>query len=384
MRSIAPTRWRTTGAGHRRGGIGSSLSGPRRWYTKHDTIAVSAAASRPSSRPVRSASATTRSHSVLSRDEELAAREQLPAVDVAPRLQHREHAVELAGEGLGPARDAALEPGDLAGDAVGLPGAAQRDVGARPRRAAGARARGPGAPRPARRRRRRRRRRSGRRRSSATAARWKLGLRGANGRGSSTFASRRIGPGKSSGVQRTIVRCWVSASTRLPDRPRSCFSTTARPPRFGAITTSPGRSLSSRLAWAACAARRASSRPARSARYSSMSPLGCCAASRARSSCARVRSSWRVSDTASRSAWYCANDRSRRRRASVALVALHEVGGHVVGRAERRRERVGAPRREAGDLVEARRTDPTARPRSRPRRCRAGRRGRRAGCTPPA
>ena len=29
------------GSGQRRGGIGSSLSGPRRWYTKHDTTAVS-------------------------------------------------------------------------------------------------------------------------------------------------------------------------------------------------------------------------------------------------------------------------------------------------------------------------------------------------------
>ena len=35
-----------------------------------------------------------------------------------------------------------------------------------------------------------------------------------------------------------------------------------------------------------------------------------------------------------------------------ALVPLHEVGGHVVGRVERRRELVRAPRRETGDLIE--------------------------------
>ena len=194
--------------------------------------------------------------------------------------------------------------------------------------------------------------RSGRRRSSVTAARWKLGLRGANGRGSSMFASRRIGPGKSSGDQRTIVRCWVSASTRFPERPRSCFSTTARPPRFGAITTSPGRNLSSRLAWAACAARRASSRPARRARYSSMSPLGCCDTSRARSSCARVRSSWRVERHRVAVGVELGERQVEQPAGLFAFVALHEVCGHVVGRAERRRERVRAPRREPGDLVE--------------------------------
>ena len=192
---------------------------------------------------------------------------------------------------------------------------------------------------------------SGRRRSSATAARWKLGLRGANGRGSSTFARRRIGPGKSSGAQRTIVRCCVSASTRLPDRPRSCFSTTARPPRFGAITTSPGRSLSSRLAWAACAAR------------------GRRRGRRAAPGTPRCRRSGGVPRRGpARAAPGCVRGGGERHRVAVgvelrerqveeparfgAFVALHEVGGHVVGGPERRRQLVGAPRREARHLLE--------------------------------
>ena len=59
------------------------------------------------------------------------AREQLPALHVTPRFQHPEDPVELATEGLGAARDAPLEPGGFAGDAVGLPRAAQRDFGSR-------------------------------------------------------------------------------------------------------------------------------------------------------------------------------------------------------------------------------------------------------------
>ena len=62
--------------------------------------------------------------------EEPAAREQLPLAHVAPRLQHREHAIELPGQGLGLAGDAALEPGDVSCDPVGLPRAAERDLGA--------------------------------------------------------------------------------------------------------------------------------------------------------------------------------------------------------------------------------------------------------------
>ena len=59
---------------------------------------------------------------------------------------------------------------------------------------------------------------------SGSAARTAAGARRWRGGGS--------GPGSRPGPSRTIVRCWVSASTRLPDRPRSCFSTTARPPRL--------------------------------------------------------------------------------------------------------------------------------------------------------
>ena len=247
-----PTRFRTIGSGQRRGGIGSSPSGPRRWNVKHDTTA----AERRGVEPVEQAVAQRlRDHEValgVEPREQLAARRQCPAVDVAPRLEH------------GRARGRTAGPGSRCGPRCGARGARPRARCGRParrraarrrcraRRAAGARATrawrsstrasASSSAAPV----------SGSRRSIATAAFWKLGLRGANGRGSSRVASRRIGPGKSSGVQRTSVRCWVRASTRLPDRPRSCFSTTTCPPRFGAITTSPGRSVSSRLAWAAC------------------------------------------------------------------------------------------------------------------------------------
>ena len=52
------------------------------------------------------------------REEQPRGRE-LPALDVPPRLEHREHAIELAGEALGTARDAALLAGDVAHEPIG-------------------------------------------------------------------------------------------------------------------------------------------------------------------------------------------------------------------------------------------------------------------------
>ena len=49
----------------------------------------------------------------------------VPALDVAPRLEHREHPVELAGEALGAAGDPPLLPGDVALEPVGGRGGAQ-------------------------------------------------------------------------------------------------------------------------------------------------------------------------------------------------------------------------------------------------------------------
>ena len=197
--------------------------------------------------------------------------------------------------------------------------------------------------------------RSGRRRSRSTVARWNAGLRGANGRGSSIVATRRIGPGKSSVVkphrgallgQRQHAVAGAAAlllERQPPGRPGA-----------GPSTTSPGRSLSRRLSCTAWAARRASSRVASSRAVLLDVAVRNPGARRVpAASCSRVFSSCRVSTTASRSAWYCANERSSRRRASSRWIPLNEVGGHVVGGAERRRERVGAARREPGDLVEA-------------------------------
>ena len=101
-----------------------------------------------------------------------------------------------------------------------------------------------------------------------------------------------------------------------------------------------------------------------------MSPLGMLRpTSRARASCACVRSRWRGERHRVAVGVVLREREVEQPPRFVALVALHEVGGHVVGRAERRRERVGAPRREPGDLLEARRTGPRARPRTRRRRC---------------
>ena len=108
------------------------------------------------------------------------------------------------------------------------------------------------------------------------------GSRGANGRGSSTLASRRIGPGEVVGG---------------PAHHRALLGEREHPVAGAAPLLLQHHDLAAALrrhhdvagpervepaGRAACAARRAASRPASSARYSSTSPLGCCAASRAR------------------------------------------------------------------------------------------------------
>ena len=253
--------------------------------------------------------------------------------------------------------------------------AAQRGVASRARRAAGARASAASSSRD-------RRasvvdRRLGvvrrcSRRSASAAARWNAWLRGANGRGSSIVATVRSGPRKSCGRRAARAsRPAVSASTRLPPRPRSCFSTTTRPPRRGAITTSPGRSASSRGRVArprAVAARRVELGE-RARRYSSTSPRrGRAAALGARELLAAALELALERDDVA----VGVELREREVEQVVGLfgrVAAHEVGGHVVRRAERRRERVRAARREPGDLVERHERVPAARRRSRRRRC---------------
>ena len=190
------------------------------------------------------------------------------------------------------------------------------------------------------------------RRSASAATRWKRWSWGRNGRGSSMVASRRARSRKSSGPRRTRSRPSVSASTRLPPRPRSCFNTTTRPPRRGADTTSPGRSASSRAGRAAAAARFATSRSSLMARYSSTSP----------------RSLRRARLLPGQQLTVVGEEPLERHDVAIGVVlrereveemarlvgriSPHEVDGHVVGRAERRRQRVRAAAREPGDLVE--------------------------------
>ena len=128
--------------GHRRGGIGSLPSDPRRWNAKHDTSAASSGGSSPSSSPSRSDSASTRSPSVLSRASISPAALEPPPFEVAPRLEHAEHPVELAGQALVPGRRAPLEAGHLAFDAIGLRRGAHAAASGPASRAAGGRHRG--------------------------------------------------------------------------------------------------------------------------------------------------------------------------------------------------------------------------------------------------
>ena len=346
------------------------------------------AGSRPSSRPVRSASATTRSPSVLSRVSSWPLGEQLPVVDVAPRLEHREHAVELAGQALGlrptirrssratsramrsachAPRSATSVPGAPCSGCARTAASSVLDarvgvVGGRCRRGRA----GAGAARP-----RPRLERAGS--GARTAA------------GSSIVASRRSGPGKSSGVE-AHQRALLGEREHPVAGPAPLLlqhdGPAAAPGRHHDVAgpqrvepARPGRR-----------ARRAgpSSRSASSARYSSMSPAGCGRGRAPRRAARGVRSRCRVErdDVA---VGVVLREREVEEVAGLlARVALHEVGGHVVGRAERRRERVRAPRREPGDLVERHERVPQHDHVADVVDAAPARRGPRAACTRPA
>ena len=89
-----------------------------------------------------------------------------------------------------------------------------------------------------------------------------------------------------------------------------------------------------------------------------------------------LRSSWRSSDDHVPVGLVLGERQVEEMVGLVGRVAPHQVDGHVVGGPERRGERVGAARRQPGDLVEGHERAPAHRPRSRRRRCRAARPGR--------
>ena len=94
--------------------------------------------------------------------------------------------------------------------------------------------------------------------------------------------------------------------------------------------------------------------------------------------------SCRASPTTALSAWNWANDISSSSRARSPADLVHEVDRHVVRRAEARAERVGTRRGQAGDLARVHPRLPQHDARAPRRRGRGARRGRSAGCTPPA
>ena len=334
--------------------------GARRWYVKHDTTpAISAGSSRRGAPPERLGDDEVALG--VEAGEELAPLGERPVFDVAPRFEDAQHPVELAGEALAAPAHPALEA------------RRRRGRGARPTRRPATRAscsRSPATGCPAscasssdarsawRRSRSRRRRRAEpardggdpRRAPEVAAARRER-------HGQLDVRRGRRGPVEVAGAQPEELAAFAEREHLRGAAGGSArdSSTATRPRRPGRTITSPGRRRS-----IASAARPEVRRPRRSASSAALqaavlvdvagSPPGRVAVSGQRPrGCAR---SWRSSPTTSRSAWNCANDRFRRWCATSARVPLHEVRGHVVGRPERRRERVRAARRQRRDLVE--------------------------------
>ena len=199
------------------------------------------------------------------------------------------------------------------------------------------------------------------RRSRADVCLRKVGLFGASGWGSSMWATDWGGASKSSAPKRTRPREALSASTRVSARPRSWARIASRPPRRRCRITSPGRrarSASSTLRWSPCSRRTAESWPGaagtpRCRRVAVRGRPGACQGLRVAPELALERDDVAVG----------VELRERQVRGGGAprgVVALHEVGGHVVRGAERRRQRVGAARRERRRPGRTARTGPSS------------------------
>ena len=355
---------------------------------KHETTAAIVAGSSRRAGLRAAPRRRTRSPSLLSRVSSRPASVSVQSVDVAPRPQHAEHAVELAGQALvarrrpgvragrcrarcrsacHAARSATSAPGASCSGCAAIAACELLDVAVGVDRQLGL-----GDLQPA-------------QRLDGRAA----GTTGSRARTAGAGRSSRpcgAGPRKSCGREpheRLALREREHALRRRSPAPASA----RRPcrPAWARSRTSPGRSASKRRSDRPCAAapgrveRRRAAAGTRARR-----PPGAPRPPRPASSCSRRRSSSRSTATTSRSAWNCANDRLSRWRACCGRIPLHEVRRHVVGRVERRRERVGAARREPRDLVERHERIPQHDRRSRRRRSPAARPARRAGCTRPA
>ena len=303
-----------------RGGIGSSPSGPRRWYVKHDTTAASVAAVEAVEQALAQRLGERRDRlSVLRRASsspgvgELPSRRRSPT----PRARASTRSNWRARLSLRP-RDAPLERARRRAR-CGRPATAAAQ---RRRRRSGRACSGCAATRGlelgdvavASSAGTLRRRRSFSRRSASAAARWNAGLRGANGRGQldgGDACGRARGSRRGPGARAFAAA--VSASTRLPPRRRAPASAprpgrpacgddhdVAGPERVEAAGRR--RPCAARAGRVELGEQRAGTPRCRRA--------GCSAALARRASCSRGALELRArAATTSRSAWYCANDR---------------------------------------------------------------------------